>query len=210
MSNLLHIISIVLSLLSIVISILVYFGIIRYIHLYFSKTVDKYTEKYTDLPMASENKTIIVLSIDSEEDLKNIFPTVNSILDQTVRVNQIFLVVPCSSTFEIPENLLKVISVVKPGKVYDDKYQDIISILEREKEKNTIIIRISKGIIYGKEFIENIIEISESNPDSVINDESNLFLVLKPSFIKFDESSKNVNFICDIKNMYQRENYKII
>lgn len=210
MSNLLHIISIVLSLLSIVISILVYFGIIRYIHLYFSKTVDKYTEKYTDLPMASENKTIIVLSIDSEEDLKNIFPTVNSILDQTVRVNQIFLVVPCSSTFEIPENLLKVVSVVKPGKVYDDKYQDIISILEREKEKNTIIIRISKGIIYGKEFIENIIEISESNPDSVINDESNLFFVLKPSFIKFDESSKNVNFICDIKNMYQRENYKII
>lgn len=210
MSHLLHIISIVLSLLSIIVSLLVYFGIIRYINIYFSKNVDKYAEKYSELPIASNKKTIIVFSVENQDDLKKIFPTINSILDQTVRVNQIFMVLPCSSELEIPDNLLKVVSPIKPGKVYDDKYQDIISILEREKEKNTLIIKIFRGIIYGKEFIENIIEISESNPDSFIKDESNLFFALKPSFIKFDENSKSFNLVGDSKNMYHRENYKML
>lgn len=208
MNNLIHIISIIASLISIVVSILVYFGIIRYIKLYMSKTVDKYVEKYTDLPFASEKRVVVVLSVQNEDELKSIIPTVNSLLDQTVRVNQLFLVLPIDSDFEVPENLTKVLSVVKPGKVYDDKYQDIISILQREKEKDTFIIKVSNGIIYGNEFIENVIETSEANPDSVIKDSSNSFLLVKSDLVILDDDSKFSNFKNGIKDMIYREHFK--
>jgi hypothetical protein len=212
MKNFIHIISIISSVISIVVSILIYFGITRYIKIYSSKNVDKYIEQYSELPLAREKRTVILLSLESQDDLKNIFPTINSMLDQTVRVNQFFLVVPCSNDcdIDIPENLMKVVTIIKPGKIYDDKYQDIISILQREKEKETLIIKISKNIIYGKEFVENIIETSESNPDSVIKDESNLFFCLKPNFIKLDENLKIVEFNEDTKNISCENNYKII
>jgi hypothetical protein len=208
MNNLIHIISIIASLISIVVSILVYFGIMRYIKLYMSKTVDKYVEKYTDLPFASEKRVVVVLSVQNEDELKSIIPTVNSLLDQTVRVNQLFLVLPIDSDFEVPENLTKVLSVVKPGKVYDDKYQDIISILQREKEKDTFIIKVSNGIIYGNEFIENVIETSEANPDSVIKDSSNSFLLVKSDLVILDDDSKFSNFKNGIKDMTYREHFK--
>jgi hypothetical protein len=208
MNNLIHIISIIASLISIVVSILVYFGITRYIKLYMSKSVDKYAESYTDLPLASEKKVVVVLSVQNENELKNIFPTVNSLLDQTVRVNKIFLVLPCSTNCNVPENLTKVLSVVQPGKVYDDKYQDIITVLQREKEKDTFIIKVSNGIIYGKEFIENAIGTSESNPDSIIKDSSNSFLLIKSELFILDDQSKFSNFANDIKDMEYREHYK--
>jgi hypothetical protein len=173
-----------------------------------SKSVDKYAESYTDLPLASEKKVVVVLSVQNENELKNIFPTVNSLLDQTVRVNKIFLVLPCSTNCNVPENLTKVLSVVQPGKVYDDKYQDIITVLQREKEKDTFIIKVSNGIIYGKEFIENAIGTSESNPDSIIKDSSNSFLLIKSELFILDDQSKFSNFANDIKDMEYREHYK--
>jgi hypothetical protein len=173
-----------------------------------SKSVDKYAESYTDLPLASEKKVVVVLSVQNETELKNIFPTVNSLLDQTVRVNKIFLVLPCSTNCNVPENLTKVLSVVQPGKVYDDKYQDIITVLQREKEKDTFIIKVSNGIIYGNEFIENAIETSESNPDSVIKDSSNSFLLVKSELFILDDQSRFSKFANGIKDMEYREHYK--
>ena len=205
-----HIIIIALSILSIIISILSYYGIIRYIKLYFSKSVDKYTENYSSLPLASKDKrVIIVLSVQNQDELKNIYPTINSLLDQTVRINQIFLVLPCKSNCNVPENLTKVVSVVQPGKTYDETYQDIISILHREKEKDTIIIKVSNGVIYGNEFIEHIIEISESATDFVIKDKANLFLLVKPSLIILDTEQKFISFLNNnVKDIEYNENYK--
>ena len=205
-----HIIIIALSIISIIISILSYYGIIRYIKLYFSKTVDKYSENYSSLPLASKDKrVIVVLSVQNQDELKNIYPTINSLLDQTVRINQIFLVLPCKSNCNVPENLTKVVSVVQPGKTYDETYQDIISILQREKEKDTIIIKVSNGVIYGNEFIEHIIEISESATDFVIKDKANLFLLVKPSLIILDTEQKFISFLNNnVKDIEYNENYK--
>ena len=205
-----HIIIIALSILSIIISILSYYGIIRYIKLYFSKTVDKYSENYSSLPLASKDKrVIVVLSVQNQDELKNIYPTINSLLDQTVRINQIFLVLPCKSNCNVPENLTKVVSVVQPGRTYDETYQDIISILQREKEKDTIIIKVSNGVIYGNEFIEHIIEISESATDFVIKDKANLFLLVKPSLIILDTEQKFISFLNNnVKDIEYTENYK--
>lgn len=203
-----HIISIVVSLISIIVSILVYFGIIRFIKLYMSKSTEKYIQKYTDLPFASEKRVVIVLSVQNETQLKNILPTINSLLDQTVRVNQIFLVLPCNTEYNITENLNKILTVITPGKIYDEQYQDIITILQREKEKEIFIIKVSNNIIYGNEFIENAIETAESNPDSVIKDNSNSFIIIKPDLVIFDENSNFNGFVDNVKNISCKQNYR--
>lgn len=209
-SNAFHIAIIVLSLISIIISILSYFGITRYIKLYFSKSVDKYVETYSSLPLASQDKrVIIVLSVQNEDELKTIYPTINSLLHQTVRVNQIFLVLPCKSNCNVPENLTKVVTIVKPGKTYDETYQDIISILQREKEKDTVIIKVSNRVIYGNDFIQHLLEISESATDFVIKDKANLFLLVKPSLILLDTDQKFISFFNNnVKDISYDENYK--
>jgi len=208
MTKMIHIISIVVSLISIIVSILVYFGIIRFIKLYMSKSTEKYIQKYTDLPFASEKRVVIVLSVQNETQLKNILPTINSLLDQTVRVNQIFLVLPCNTEYNITENLNKILTVITPGKIYDDQYQDIITILQREKEKEIFIIKVSNNIIYGNEFIENAIETAESNPDSVIKDNSNSFIIIKPDLVIFDENSNFNGFVDNVKNISCKQNYR--
>ena len=208
-SNIIHIVLIVLSIISIIVSILSYYGIIRYIKLYFSKTVDSYMEKYSNLPPASEKRVIVVLSVQNQDELKNIYPTVNSLLDQTVRIQEIFLVLPCESNCNVPENLKKVVSVVKPGKTYDDTYQDIISILQREKENDTVIIKVSNGVVYGNDFIEHLLEISESATDFVIKDKANLFLLVKPNLIILDSDQKFISFLNNnVKETSYSENYK--
>ena len=208
MSKIIHIISIVASLLSIIVSILVYFGIIRFIKLYMSKSTEKYIEKYTDLPFVSKKRVVVVLSVQNETQLKNILPTINSLLDQTVRVNQLFLVLPCNTEYDIPENLKKILTVITPGKIYDEQYQDIITILQREKEKEIFIIKASNSIIYGNEFIENIIETAESNPDSVIKDNSNSFLIIKPDLVILDDNSNFTGFVDNVKNISCKQNYR--
>lgn len=208
MSKIIHIISIVASLLTIIVSILVYFGIIRFIKLYMSKSTEKYIEKYTDLPFVSKKRVVVVLSVQNETQLKNIVPTINSLLDQTVRVNQFFLVLPCNTEYDIPENLKKILTVITPGKIYDEQYQDIITILQREKEKEIFIIKVSNNIIYGNEFIENVIEIAESNPDSVIKDNSNSFLIIKPDLVILDDNSNFSGFVDNVKNISYKENYR--
>ena len=208
--NTIHILIITLSIISIIISILSYFGIIRYIKLYFSKSVDKYTENYSSLPIASNDKrVIVVLSVQNQDELKTIYPTINSLLDQTVRINQIFLVLPCKSNCNVPENLRKAVSIVQPGKTYDDTYQDIISILQREKETDTVIIKVTKGVIYGNDFIEHLFEISESATDFVIKDKANLFLLVKPNLILLDSDQKFISFLNNnVKDVSYKENYR--
>jgi len=208
MTKMIHIISIVVSLISIIVSILVYFGIIRFIKLYMSKSTEKYIEKYTDLPFVSKKRVVVVLSVQNETQLKNIVPTINSLLDQTVRVNQFFLVLPCNTEYDIPENLKKILTVITPGKIYDEQYQDIITILQREKEKEIFIIKVSNNIIYGNEFIENAIETAESNPDSVIKDNSNSFIIIKPDLVIFDENSNFNGFVDNVKNISCKQNYR--
>lgn len=205
MSKLMHITIIVLSIMSIIFSILVYFGITRYIKLYMTKSIDKYAEGYSSLPIAREKRTVIVFTVEKQSDVDHLIPTLNSLLDQTVRVNQIFVVL---SGLDIPDHLTKVLSVIEPGKIYDDQYQDIISLLHREKEKDILIIKVLTGVIYSYDFIQNVVEESEANPDSVIRDNSGLFITVKPSFIKLDDNSKFIDFTCSIKDISCHENYK--
>ena len=70
---------------SLIFSLLLYFGIIRYLNLYIYNP-KSYLKKYFELEKAYNKKVVINLSITNPDKLK---PVINSLLDQTVRVDEI-------------------------------------------------------------------------------------------------------------------------
>jgi hypothetical protein len=90
------------TLLSLFITILYYYGITRYLTLYIKDT-NSYLENYKNLDKAdNETKVIISLSVPPEK-IDKIRPMINSILDQTVKVNQIVLNLPNNKDYKIPK-----------------------------------------------------------------------------------------------------------
>ena len=81
------IISTILSLLATFFS---YFGITRYLGCHI-KNSKKSIENYTKLPNASEGRVVISFSVNPNK-INKLKPFINSILDQTVKVNLIAMI----------------------------------------------------------------------------------------------------------------------
>lgn len=181
-----QIISLFLSILGLLYLILAYYGIIRYIKLHITPS-DAYIQNYTKLPKASKDRVTVCFTA-NEKELKNLKPFINSILDQTVRVDDIALTIPYKDINKIPENLKKVISSYGYSKDYDNAGNLICSVL-REPEAETKIIIVEPNMVYGQDFIETMIEETENNPNKIIygkNDKSPKWgILLKPKF--FDD-----------------------
>jgi len=211
-------ITIIIFLLSILLTLIYYFGLIRYLMLYVNP-LEKYINNYKNLDKSSSGKVIISLTttpckIDKMEMM------IKSILDQTVRVDQIVLNIPelyKGEKYNIPEEYKNILNIFTSGRDYGIAGTKLIPTLLREPDADTIIILLNDDIIYGEDFIETLIHDSESNKEKCIYS-SNSILV-KPKF--FDEKILNRegnidnNFILDnlkvekIKISYF-ENYKII
>jgi hypothetical protein len=89
---------------------------------------------------------------------------------------------------EVPNNLKKILTTHHYEKDYDDAVDLIYSVL-REPESNTKIILVEPNMIYGKDFIESMIEDSDKNPEKIIyadkSKNKKYGILLKPKF--FDE-----------------------
>lgn len=208
---------IILTIISSVISIgyilLEYFGIKRYLLLRFSNNSDKLIENYHKLQEHKhKNKVIISLYID-ENDLDKIRPTINSILDQTIKVNQIILIMKNLNNKEpiLPEYLTKIVNVLPIGKDYG-KGNNIVPLLFKEKECSTTIIGIDKNVIYGKDFLEIILDENENNPNSIILDHNKNAILLKPKhygceILKRDTENYNIEWFINNTNNHKIINY---
>lgn len=175
-----QIISLILSVIGLIYLILSYYGIIRYFKLHFIST-DIYTENFKNLPKASKNRVTVCFSADDKQ-LKNIKPFINSILDQTVRVDDIALTIPYRDMDKIPKNLKDIISPYGYSKDYDNAGNFICSIL-RETEAETKIIIVEPDKVYGEDFIENLVEESEKNPNKILYvGKEKVGILLKPKF----------------------------
>jgi len=140
-----------------------YYGIFRYGSIYFTN-IDKFIENYSTLPEASKSKIVVAFTTPSKQN--KLKPFISSILDQTVKVNVINYVVKPGEN--IPDNYLsKIVNFVPSGKDYNE-YSNITPILLKERSNDVIIISLSADYIYGKDFIENLLEESDKNPDTVI------------------------------------------
>ena len=160
---------ITISVLSLVWIILSYYGYVRYLKLNIF-SCEHFAKSYLKLPKANSTSKIIVSLSTSFNNLKNIKPTINSLLDQTVHPDQIILSVDnIESQSIIPIYLTgnNIIIVHKLSKAYG-KCVNFISPLLRERDANTKIILVDDGQVYGIDFLETIIDASNENPNKAI------------------------------------------
>ena len=180
-----------ITILSLIITVLYYFGIIRYVLLYFKNT-NSYLEKYKNLDQADkEKKVIISISVAPDKILK-IKPMINSILDQTVKVNQIVLNLPNNIEYDIPKEYENIFTVFRCGKDYGECNKFIPTIL-REENNNVIIFLLDENYIFAKDYIENMIEEYKKNNCSVISKGG---ILITPEFFDtdiYDRKNKTLN-----------------
>lgn len=177
--------AIVATLLSMAFAVSSYYGLDRYIALHV-KGSDGLIEGYHKLPEANnKQKTVITFSA-LPQDFGKLRPMINSILDQTRRVDRITLVTPRSHEgYNIPDFITKVANVQQAGKDYGDGTK-IIPTLLKEKEGDTIIIALDSGWVYGKDFIETMVDSIAKNDGKLLTDSKNTTIVVKPEYFDYD------------------------
>ena len=210
------IITILSTILSIIFILSSYYGIDRYLSLHM-KSCENFINKYSYLPKASTNRVVISFST-TPEKINKIKPMINSILDQTVKVDAIYMVLLADKNYNTPKYITNVATVVLAGKDYGGGTK-IIPILLKEKECDTIIIALNDNVVYGQDFIFTIIEESNKNPGTVLLDKKGDVMLVKPEYFGCDvinrdkESFDNDWFINQSKHnkvIDYNENYKII
>lgn len=217
------IISMISAILSMIYLILQYFGLLRYIGLYLFSP-ENYINNYKKLDKIDDSRTVIAFT--TTQKIKKLTPVVMSLLDQTVKVDLISLIVPHGSRYKLQKNLKDAVMIFKTTR---DKGElsPILSTIMREGESDTKIIILGDDSIYGKDFIELLIEESNKNPTKIIyvNNKNYIDLkkgvIFKTNFFKNDflKVGKNVDpnkFINEyFKNFPKKkinyfQNYKLL
>lgn len=206
-----NILTLIFSFLSVVFIFLSYFGIKRYILLHLGSG-NKIIEKYNELDSADEeNKTIIGMYVNKNR-INKIKPVILSLLDQTVKVDNIILV--ADKDADIPSNYSDIVSVIRCGKNYGDTNANAcIPLLLKENDNNTRLLIVEDNIIYGKDFVENIIEEFNKNPSRSLRNKNTILVI--PEFFKSDlnRCSDNTDWLdmhltSNMENFKYKENYK--
>jgi len=176
------IISIVSTLLSLIWILLTYFGIIRYISIHVRNN-ETFIHNYHKLEKGDKHRIVISITTNSK-NIKKIGPVITSLLDQTVKVDEIALTIPYGKEYEIPDNIKKIVKVYRVYKKYE-KASNIIPIIRREGEIDTKIILVSDNIIYGRDFIEDILISNKKHPGSILT-HKNKIVYIEPNFYDSD------------------------
>lgn len=207
--------TIIMTILSLLFILLTYFGITRYITLQVQSS-DTYIENYHKLPKSDAKKVNIGIYSDSK-NINNLKPMINSILDQTIRVDRIYLATTDINPDELPEYLKKVVTILPAAKKYGREFANsLIPMLLNEKNNDTTILVLKSNIIYGKDFIETMINMSEKIPKTVILDNKHNSLLIKPDYYDTNIFDRNKDTYLDtwftenIPSHYLKysENYK--
>ena len=159
------IISLVSAIFSLIYVLLNYFGFVRYTGLYIFP-VEGYAKNYKNLDKIGKHRTVISITT-TPEQMKKLTPVIKSLLDQTVRVDLISISVPYGDKYKLPSKLENSVSIFRCGQDKGD-LNCILPVIMREGESTTRIITLGVDKIYGKDFIETLLEASEKNPDKII------------------------------------------
>jgi len=145
-----------LTLVSVILSLLVQFGIMRYFFLHM-KCSKGYVEKYSKLPKSKDHKRVIVTLSLKPEEINAFKPTLNSLLDQSVSVDSIVTNTENHKKYEIPEYVRQACQIGLAGDSFDEALA-LIPTLLREGEAGTVVISVQNGIVYGKDYIQTLLE----------------------------------------------------
>jgi hypothetical protein len=208
--------TIISTILSIIFILFTYYGIDRYFEMYIRDT-NYFIEKYSQLPKAKDGRVVITVTT-TPDKIGKMSPMINSVLDQTVKADLIALVMPAGTKYEVPAYINKVAVVFEAGKDYGQG-TNLVPILLREKECDTTIIALKDNIVYGKDFVEFLMEESVKKPDSVITDKKNTAILVKPEHFGCDVINRDIDkftddwFIQKAKNktvVQYSENYRLL
>lgn len=163
------IIYMVMSLVSLIIIVLTYFGYIRYWKCKFRKCTS-FADAYLKLPRVDSDSKVIVSLSSNAKNLKDIEPTINSLLDQTVHPDQIILNLTDDNTSLDVPSFLKDNKIIVVHKLSPDYHESasFLSPLLREKDANAKIIVVDDKHVYGVDLIETLADASAQNPDKAI------------------------------------------
>lgn len=216
-------ISLILSIISLIYVILDYYGLIRYLKM-FIYSPKKYIKNYKKLEFGCENRVVISLTT-TPSRIKKIHPIINSLLDQTTKVDLIAITVPYGTEYNLPSDLHDTVSLYRTGGEYKE-LSCLIPVIKREGEKTTKIITLGDDKIYGKDFIEILLTESKKHPDKTVyvgDKKSNIDVkkgvVFKTGFfdsgfVDFPDGYSSFKWVKQhVKNKHSinyKENYKLI
>ena len=171
---------IISTIFSVIFILLNYFGINRLLmlHIYGSKS---YRENYKKLPKVSDNKSVKIFIAANKNNISRMEPTITSILDQTNRVEKIYLVV-FDKSMKIPDFLSKVCNVVHST----CDANSIDCVVSKQKDSNIELILIRPDVVYGKDFVEKIIEEGEKTENNLEGKFSKLIKIKNCSITFFN------------------------
>lgn len=194
-----------LLILSFLLTLIYYLGFIRYIILYINP-LEKYIDNYKNLDKAIKDKKVVISLTTTPEQINKMEIMLKSILNQTVKVDQIVLNIPelyKGKEYKIPEKYKNILNIFTSGRDYGIAGTKLIPTLLREPDSDTIILLLDDNIVYGEDFIETIINDSVSNKEKCIY--TNNSILVKPGF--FDTSILNRDG--NINNNFILENIKV-
>lgn len=195
--------TIITTLISLAMILLSYFGITRYLTVHI-KSSEGYAKSYTRLPEYEKTKMSRIVMASTAERVSKATPTLSSLFDQTFRTpGGIHIYLPSNDVDKINKNSISdtvrsnLVFLPRRDKTYGDSLCDsLIPSILSERESDTTIIVVRDDMIYGKDFIENILSKADKNPDSVIK-VKNKAIVFKPKMINC--TSENTCNISDPK-----------
>lgn len=182
------------TVISVIVILMSYFELTRYVLLYVRPT-DYYIREYKKIQKTNypeETKRVVVTMSTTPGRMNKLEPVLKSLLDQTMRVDQIALNLPYNHNgrkYEVPDQYKKVVNVFTTGKDLGTSANAIIPTVKREGEIGTLIISVEDNKIYGKDFIESIVYESVKYPSyAIVTSGSTL---VRPEF--FGDSILNTN-----------------
>ena len=173
-----------------VITIFSYFGFFRYIKLHLMSS-EKFIRDYSKLPRADKDRVVVSFTT-TPDKIDKLRPMLNSILDQTVKVDQIALNIPymCKGNpYVLPDGYQDIANLYRTVKDYGPGTSYIPTLL-REGECGTKIIYLKDDQEYGKNLIASLVEASNKNPDKAIYTKDGMDpsggVLVKPEFYDCD------------------------
>jgi hypothetical protein len=185
----------------ILLGVAIYLELLRYIYIHI-RSMNSCVNSYRQLPRGDPNKVVVSLTT-TPERINSLKPVFKSLLNQSVRVDQIALNLPykCKGeSYNIPSWIYKVANIFKVGKDYGPGTK-ILPTLLREGERDTKIIYVDDDRIYGYYFIETLLTTSRKNPRSAIYTRGKMDaaggVLVKPSFFDADIINRKIEYYTD-------------
>jgi hypothetical protein len=167
---------------------LLYFGYVRKAEMYIVNPLSA-IDTFRNLPKSSNNRVVLTMFV-TKENINNVKVTINSILDQDVRVDMLYIIKSNDNNFSLPPYLENIAYLIDISKNYGNG-NSLIPLIFKEKQRNVTIISITPGTIYPRNFIKKLVHNSVLEPNTIFK--GSAYTLVKPDFFDMDVISSNMS-----------------